>query len=63
MLSFSSLNAGPTAFATSSMSPNAPTIGVGNIGVPSVSLYRLALPLTTGTSKAIAASRIPAIDS
>ena len=45
------------------MSPSAPTMGVGNICDPADSLYRLALPLTTGTPNAMAASRMPAIDS
>ena len=31
--------------------PTMPTTGVGKIGVPSVSLYRLTLPPVTGTSK------------
>ena len=48
---------------TSSMMPSAPMIGVGYIAVSDDSLYRLALPLTTGMLNVSAASAMPAIAS
>ena len=47
--------------SSSPISPTAPIVGVGNIGSPSVSLYKLTLPETIGISNCLAASAIPSI--
>ena len=48
-------------WATFSIYPSAPTTGVGKIALPRVSLYKLTLPLTTGTFKTWQALAIPLI--
>ena len=45
--------------SSSFKSPTAPIVGVGSIGSPSVSLYKLTLPETIGISNFSAASAIP----
>ena len=49
--------------ASCSTTPSIPTTGVGAMSSPAVSLYRLTLPPTTGTSSARQASLMPSIAS
>src|SRR6202022_3420479 len=61
--SFEALNPARQTWATSSMIPTIPTTGGGQSEPPLVSLYRLTLPETTGTSSCRQASAIPSTDS
>ena len=55
-------NPAPQCCLTSDNRPRPPTMGVGNMAVPWLSLYRLTLPLTTGTPNARHARAMPRID-